>query len=106
LDALAQYRPMDSKEAENIVERVLAQLSHANAGVVLSAVKVILKMFDHIEDPDYITAQSKVKLAPALVTLLSTSECEVQYVVLRNIIIVLQKMPTLMAEKDIRVRRQ
>ena len=40
LDSLASYQPTDEREAQNICERVTPRLSHANAAVVLSAVKV------------------------------------------------------------------
>ncbi len=40
LDSLAAYQPQDDKEAQSICERVTPRLSHANAAVVLSAVKV------------------------------------------------------------------
>ena len=40
LDSLANYVPRDEKEAQSICERVTPRLSHANAAVVLSAVKV------------------------------------------------------------------
>lgn len=43
LDALANYSPADSREAEGIIERVTPRLQHANSAVVLSAVKVIMK---------------------------------------------------------------
>lgn len=40
LDCLAKYRAQDGREAESIVERITPRLQHANAAVVLSAVKV------------------------------------------------------------------
>jgi AP-1 complex subunit beta-1 len=40
LDSLAGYEPKDDKEAQSICERVTPRLAHANAAVVLSAVKV------------------------------------------------------------------
>lgn len=40
LDSLVAYQPKDDKEAQSICERVTPRLSHANAAVVLSAVKV------------------------------------------------------------------
>ena len=43
LDSLASYQPKDEREAQNICERVTPRLSHANAAVVLSAVKVCMK---------------------------------------------------------------
>lgn len=65
LDALAGYDPQDSKEAEGIIDRISARLSHANSGVVLSSVKVILRLIDYIDDPDYVSAMLK-KIAPSL----------------------------------------
>lgn len=40
LTALARYEAQDSGESEHICERVVPQFQHANAGVVLGAVKV------------------------------------------------------------------
>ena len=40
LNALSRYTAEDAGEAEHICERVVPQLQHANASVVLSAVKV------------------------------------------------------------------
>nr|CAG8438102.1 11687_t:CDS:10 [Entrophospora candida] len=79
LTALADFKPADSKEAEHIVERVIPQFQHANASVVLSA----------------------IKMAPPLVTLLSSAP-EVQYVALRNINLILQKQHDIL-QNEIRV---
>ena len=43
LDALAKYDPVDSREAEQMIDRVLPRLAHQNAAVVLSAVKIVMK---------------------------------------------------------------
>lgn len=40
LDALSNYSPRDTREAHSICERITPRLAHANAAVVLSAVKV------------------------------------------------------------------
>lgn len=40
LDSLANYSPKDDREAQSICERITPRLAHANAAVVLSAVKV------------------------------------------------------------------
>ena len=42
LDSLANYSPKDDREAQSICERITPRLAHANAAVVLSAVKVII----------------------------------------------------------------
>ncbi|XP_039247587.2 AP-1 complex subunit beta-1-like [Styela clava] len=95
LDALANYMPTDSKEAQGIAERVTPRLQHANAAVVLSAVKVLMRLMDLLnEDKDYQSVLLK-KLAPPLVTLLS-SEPEIQYVALRNINLIVQKRPEIL----------
>ena len=43
LDSLANYAPKDERDAQGICERVTPRLAHANAAVVLSAVKVCIK---------------------------------------------------------------
>jgi len=40
LDSISNYTPKDEREAQSICERVTPRLAHANAAVVLSAVKV------------------------------------------------------------------
>jgi vesicle coat complex subunit len=90
LDSLAMYAPNDDREALSICERVTPRLSHANAAVVLSAVKVLMKFMELLPpDSEHLTSLTK-KLSPPLVTLLS-SEPEIQYVALRNINLVVQK---------------
>ena len=89
LDSLAQYTPSDEREARSIAERVTPRLSHANAAVVLSAVRVLLKLMEIIDAGDYLQGLVR-KLSPPLVTLLST-DAEVQYVALRNINLIVQK---------------
>lgn len=95
LDAQANYTPKDEREAQSICERVTPRLAHANAAVVLSAVKVLMKFMEMMpQDSEFVTALTK-KLAPPLVTLLS-SEPEVQYVALRNINLIVQKRPDIL----------
>lgn len=62
----------------SICERITPRLAHANAAVVLSAIKVLMKLMEMLPtDSDFVTTLTK-KLAPPLVTLLST-EPEVIY---------------------------
>eukprot|EP00919_Chromeraceae_sp_WS-2016_P037731 GHVR01090104.1.p1 GENE.GHVR01090104.1~~GHVR01090104.1.p1 ORF type:complete len:900 (-),score=178.13 GHVR01090104.1:53-2752(-) len=97
LDAVAQYTPSSSKEAESILERITARLSHANAAVVLSAIKVVLLFLDHVNNPESARILQK-KLSPPLVTLLS-GEPEVQYVALRNINLIIQHRPNILTNE-------
>lgn len=95
LDSLSNYTPRDEREAQSICERITPRLAHANAAVVLSAVKVLIKMMEILAgDTEFCNTLSK-KLAPPLVTLLS-SEPEVQYVALRNINLIVQKKPDIL----------
>ncbi|WAR01329.1 AP1B1-like protein [Mya arenaria] len=90
LDSISNYTPKDEREAQSICERVTPRLAHANAAVVLSAVKVVMKLMEMLDTGgDYVTSLVK-KLAPPLVTLLS-AEPEIQYVALRNINLIVQK---------------
>ena len=100
LDALGAYTPASGQEAEGIVERVTPRLQHANSAVVMSAVKVVLRYLDLVENDDVVRALSR-KLAPPLVTLLN-SEPEIQYVALRNINLIVQKRPAIL-EHEIKV---
>jgi len=91
LDCLAKYVPTEAKDAEAIVERVAPRLQHANAAVVLSAVKVILQYMHEAFDPESETATAyRKKLGPPLVTLVN-SEPEICYVALRNINLIVQR---------------
>uniref|UniRef100_A0A182PRR8 AP complex subunit beta n=1 Tax=Anopheles epiroticus TaxID=199890 RepID=A0A182PRR8_9DIPT len=95
LDSLANYTPKDEREAQSICERITPRLAHANAAVVLSAIKVLMKLLEILAgDNDFCSMLTK-KLAPPLVTLLS-SEPEVQYVALRNINLIVQKRPDIL----------
>ncbi|XP_078041746.1 adaptor protein complex 1/2, beta subunit isoform X1 [Augochlora pura] len=95
LDSLANYSPKDEREAQSICERITPRLAHANAAVVLSAVKVLMKLMEMLQsESDFVGTLTK-KLAPPLVTLLS-SEPEVQYVALRNINLIVQKRPDIL----------
>ncbi|KAL3499318.1 hypothetical protein ACH5RR_038411 [Cinchona calisaya] len=97
LDALSKYKAADAREAENTVERVTPRLQHANCAVVLSAVKMILLQMELITSTDVVRNLCK-KMAPPLVTLLS-AEPEIQYVALRNINLIVQKRPTILAHE-------
>ncbi|KAF6021399.1 AP1B1 [Bugula neritina] len=101
LDSISTYNPKDEREAQSIIERVTPRLAHANASVVLSSVKVVMKYLELLDQTsDFVTSLFK-KLSPPLVTLLST-EPELQYVALRNINIVVQKRPDVL-KQDLKV---
>ena len=60
-----------NKETEEIIERIIPRLVHANPAVVLAGVKNVLKFMDHLKGKEVVKALSK-KLAAPLLTLLSS----------------------------------
>ena len=104
LDALSSYVPSSAMEAESIAERVMPRMSHTNAAVVLSAVRVLMVCLDVMDGEGGSRSSAEKtkalcnKMTPPLVTLLS-SEPEVQYVALRNIALILQKRPMILAHE-------
>lgn len=64
LSTLADYLPVDVKEAEHICERVAPQFQHVNPSVVLAAVKVV---FIHMKSLETRLVSSYLKkMAPPL----------------------------------------
>eukprot|EP00923_Selenidium_pygospionis_P031684 GHVN01056067.1.p1 GENE.GHVN01056067.1~~GHVN01056067.1.p1 ORF type:complete len:670 (-),score=113.11 GHVN01056067.1:712-2721(-) len=63
----------------------------------MSAVKVVMKFLDRVNNTELVRSLQK-KLSAPLVTLLS-SEPEIQYVALRAISLIVQKRPTILAEQ-------
>lgn len=94
------YVPQDSNEALLLAERITPRLSHSNSAVVLTCVRVIMYLMNYISDQKQVEGLCK-KLSPPLVTLLAKPS-EVQYLTLRNCILILQQRPEVL-QSDIRV---
>lgn len=99
-----------------MAERVIVQLNHANSAVVLTAIKVLLYLMNYMENRklmDYICKKMGPPLGMfvalvvnsaihlPLVTLLSSGP-EVQYVALRNILLIIQRRPAVL-KNDVKV---
>lgn len=97
LDALVNYIPKKDSYAEDIIESVIPRLSHENPAVVMSAVKVILKFLDKIENTDNLKNYCK-KVSNCLMTVMMSTP-EIQYVLLRSLHAIVQKRPYLL-DKD------
>ena len=100
LEALMAYVPQDSAEAALLAERITPRLSHSNSSVVLTCIRVILYLMNYMSDEAQISQLCR-KLSPPLVTLLSRGQ-EIQYLALRNAILILQRRPEVLRD-DIRV---
>ena len=98
-------------DAEQLAERISVRLQHANSAVVLTTIKVCLYLMNYMEDEVLIRALER-KMGPPLgesnhrcilgvtthqasVTLLSSGS-EVQYVGLRNILLIIQRRPAIL----------
>ena len=97
LDALILYKPKKSSQAEEIIEGVLPRLNHTNPSVVMSAIKVVLKFLDHIDNIDKVRNYCK-KISNSLMSIMMASP-EIQYVLLRALHGIVQKRPMLL-DKD------
>ncbi|GAB4857410.1 hypothetical protein Ancab_015319 [Ancistrocladus abbreviatus] len=97
LNECTKYKAADAQEAENIVRRLTPCLQHANCAIVVLAVKMIPQQREHNTSTDVVRNPCK-KMAPPLVTLLS-AEPEIQYVALRNISLIVQKLTTSLAHE-------
>ncbi|KAG7539700.1 hypothetical protein FFLO_03417 [Filobasidium floriforme] len=100
LDSLLSFVPNSSLDAEQLAERISIRLQHANSAVVLTTIKVLLYLMNYMEDESLIRSLER-KMGPPLVTLLSSGP-EVQYVALRNILLIIQRRPAILAN-DVRV---
>ncbi|KAF8845005.1 Adaptor protein complex beta subunit [Paxillus ammoniavirescens] len=100
LDSLLRYVPEQHADAEMMAERVIVQLQHANSAVVLTTIKVLLYLMNYMENRRLIDYICK-KMGPPLVTLLSSGP-EVQYVALRNILLIIQRRPAVL-KNDVKV---
>lgn len=91
LDALATYIPKKNSQAEEIIDGVIPRLTHSNPAVVMSTVKVILKLLDWIESIEKVRGFCK-KVSNSLMTIIAAGP-EIQYVLLRyfNIIYIIEQ---------------
>ncbi|OHT13390.1 Adaptin N terminal region family protein [Tritrichomonas foetus] len=97
LDFVSTYKPKDPADARGVISRVSSRLSHANAAVVLSAIRCCLQMNSFGDDQAKIRdTLSKVVLP--LVTLLNNSP-PVQYIAIKSILILLQNYKRMLSSE-------
>ncbi|KAJ3140785.1 AP-1 complex subunit beta-1 [Geranomyces variabilis] len=94
LDAIMRVVPQEAEDAELLADRISPRLQHANSAVVMTAVRVILYLTNYTPNEEVVNSLLR-KLGPPLVTLLHSGP-EVQYVALRNILLLLQRKPDIL----------
>ena len=89
LDALMNYKKTKPQKSEMIIEAVVPLFNHINPAVIMSAIKVVLKYLDYIEDEKKVQNYSK-KLSLCLISLMD-SVPEMRYLLLRAMHCIIQK---------------
>ena len=100
LDFLADNVIPKMKDVDEIISRIIPNLQHSNAAVVLSAAKVLTKFMDQVSETEKIRSICR-KMAPPLISLMN-NDPEIQYIAIRNINLIIQKRPYVV-DKEIRV---
>lgn len=88
LNALMSFVPQTEEDALAVVEAVLPCLVHANVAVVLNTVKVVVYLSNYIASVESVFPTLPQKMGAALMLLLGRQP-EVQFLVLRNVILLL-----------------
>ena len=96
LDALTKYKPVSSEDSAFLIDRLVPFLKHNNPAVVIGAFKCIfLYMETDTRKPQELFPQ----IIPPFITIVSTAEPEVQYVVLRTLTLFVQKYPKALSKQ-------
>lgn len=100
MDLLGHYTPEDQDDTMMIIDRVLPRLQHINPAVVFAAIKLIVIQLHHLAN---LTQQHSIytktvlnKVKKPLITLVQWKQPEIQFTILRNVVVLLQKQPTLL----------
>lgn len=88
LNALMSFVPQTSEDAAAVLEQVIPCLLHANLAVVLNAVKVIVYFSNYVPAVENSFQGLPRRIGSSLMSLLGKS-AEIQFLVLRNIILLL-----------------
>ena len=99
LDALSRYKPESHDDASFLIDRLIPFLKHSNPSVVIGAFKCIFLFMEYDKRN---TTEIFPQIIPPFITLVSSSEYEVQYVILRTLSLFVHKYPKALS-KEIRV---
>ncbi|KAI5954281.1 hypothetical protein KGF54_002056 [Candida jiufengensis] len=88
LNSLMSYVPQSENEALDLIENVLPSLQHENSSVVLNTIKVIIYYSNYAKNPELHLPILPKRIGSSLNSLL-TKPSETQFLVLRNVILLL-----------------
>lgn len=95
LNAIMNYVPQSSDKALKLIKSLLPRLKHANSAVISGALRTILYLSNYAADLNHEVPRLGESITNAIVLLLSKPP-EIQYVILRNCIMLLQHRPGLL----------
>lgn len=98
-DALSHYIPENSEDANFLIDRLVPFLKHSNPAVVIGAFKCIFLYMD-IAQRDVVELFTQI--IPPFITLVTSADPEIQYVVLRTLTLFVQRYPNALS-REIRV---
>lgn len=99
LEAVSRYAPETAEDATFLVDRLIPMLKNSNPAVIMGAFKCIF-LLSEADGRNPATLFQQV--LPPIMTLATSAESEIQYVVLRTLSLFVQKYPKALA-KEIRM---
>ncbi|EMR08145.1 hypothetical protein PNEG_03582 [Pneumocystis murina B123] len=93
LEALINYIPQEENDAEILAEKITPRLQHSNTCIIFTTIKIILYLMNYMHNENTIKVLSR-KLFSSLIILLS-KDYEIEYITLKNVQIILQKIPNI-----------
>ena len=98
-DVLTKYEPKSPQEADQLIDRLLPFLKHANPAVVIGAFKCIFIFLEYsVQELKPLFTQ----IIPPFLSLVSGAEPEIQFIVLRTLSLFVLKYPKALS-KEIRI---
>lgn len=99
LDCLSKYKPLEAKEADFLIDRLIPFLKHSNPSVSIGAFRCIFMFMNKSKKPEQ---EIFSNIIPPFITMCSSGEPEIQFIVLRTISLFVNKYPKALS-KEIRV---
>ncbi|PRT52882.1 AP-2 complex subunit beta [Wickerhamiella sorbophila] len=94
LNAIMEYVPQSSIKAIRLIKMIMPRLKHANAAVITAAMRTLLFLSNYAADLETEVPRFGESIDQAILLLLA-KPAEIQYVMLRNCIMLLQHRPDL-----------
>ena len=99
LDALSHYKPCSDEDASFLIDRLIPLLKNTNPSVVVGAFRCIFLYLEY-DKRDQVELFNTI--IPPFITLVSSSEYEIQYVVLKTLSLFVQRYQKALG-KDIQI---